>query len=107
MKCKCGGPMQLKLVAMDTEIHICLLCGRDNLPRRVSTESDIQDKIGARVTKSGKRPCELPRTCPGCGRGGLIFSGHCQRCRDREKRGLDLITGKPLATGAPSAALGR
>lgn len=93
MKCNCGGIMQMKRLSYDTEAHVCILCGRDDLPRRTPTRSD---NFAEPIVSVTIRACERPRTCPGCGRDGLIFSGKCGRCRWRAKRSRDLITGEPM-----------
>lgn len=95
MKCRCGGFMQLKRLSIDTYAHVCMLCGRDDLPRRVATGIDADGAPAPIKPKVMKR-----KTCPGCYRPGLIFTGKCGRCRERIKRGLDLVTGMPIKTGA-------
>jgi hypothetical protein len=98
MKCKCGGIMQEKRLSIDTTAHICLLCGRDDIPRKA-----FVDGCELKASTQGTAIVELvktPRTCPGCGRRNLIFSGRCQRCRYRAERGLDLVTGEPSRVAA-------
>ncbi len=96
MKCKCGGIMRLMQLTMDTEAHVCIMCGRDNLPRKQPIDEPEVDP--ETITTPSIRVTKVRRTCPGCGRDGLKFSGKCGRCVDREKHGLDLVTGKPLVT---------
>lgn len=96
MKCKCGGTMRLMRLTMDTEAHVCIMCGRDNMPRKQPvSEPELDPET---ISTPSIRVTKIRRTCPGCGREGLKFSGKCGRCVDREKHGLDLITGKPLVT---------
>ncbi|MFZ2949536.1 MAG: hypothetical protein WA003_08625 [Desulfuromonadaceae bacterium] len=106
MKCQCGGLMILRQLTCDTEAHVCVNCGRDNMPRRAPGADDITTGPKPGPTSTAKNPWETPRTCPGCSRSGLIFSGRCGRCVDRKKRGLNLVTGLPLAESAPAPSPG-
>lgn len=101
MKCPaCGGLMQLRRLTIDTDAYVCIICGRDNLPRKEAAPESDED-MAPSIHRSPHH--KQRRTCPGCGRPNLIFSGRCQRCQYRAKRGLDLVTGHPVTT--PQAAL--
>lgn len=105
MKCKCSGLMVPRQLTCDTVAHVCVNCGRDNLPRRAPGADDITHGPKPVVDTAKKPLWETPRTCPGCGRPGLIFTGKCGRCSARKKHGLDLVTGRPVATTSAAAPL--
>lgn len=93
--------MQIKRLSYETEARVCILCGRDDIPRQtvVGLPAEIAVEAVSIAIPANKRR----RTCPGCSRDGLIFSGSCQRCRWRAARGLDLITGEPINTNKEAA----
>lgn len=100
MRCKCGGIMRPMMLTVETCANVCILCGRDDLPRQIGHVPEEPDQ--AQLAPVSVKPWKAPRTCPGCQRPGLIFSGKCQRCYTRESKGLDLITGKPVVDTPPA-----
>lgn len=98
MKCKCGGLMQLRQLTMDTDAHVCVNCGRDDIPRK-SAPADEPDEIPVPLPKPVPAPKPPPAepfpkfgTCPSCQRTNIRLghAGKCGRCAYRLKNKIDL-----------------
>lgn len=80
--------MRPMVLTIDTVANVCILCGRDDMERR-EPPPEVVEVLPFKHPKKA-------RTCPGCQRPNLKFTGKCQRCITRTRKGLDLVTGAKL-----------
>lgn len=124
MKCVCGQPMRQHVISLADIWWICIICGREKMcmPECGATEKHVQS-----VQEAYQPPVELANTnntsaplnqepvekkettmankrgtCPVCKRKDVLMPSDkkCSRCYDRQKKGLDPGTGKPVVSNA-------
>lgn len=77
--------MQHRQLTSDTEAHVCISCGRDDMPRRTATNRDQEDDTPL------QRKQRTTGLCKVCKRLKPLRVGLCARCQARIDNGIQAV----------------